>query len=168
MACNLGNCYGGGYYNPSASSCYPNTNFLCSQPQTCNQTVFRNGTPNCCNNNTVSVSGNFFSSHTSFQINGSGLSIVGTTGTKTNTATVATAGVICGCPTNFTTTIFTTNLSNSTTGVGCINWCVCGCNVLANGTFTQSSSQGNVCINGTACTACGTRTICISKINITT
>ena len=168
-------------YNPVVSSCYPNTNYLCSTPQPCKQTVFRAGN---CNGvgPTVTITGGALGAslgdgsctdYTSIQITGSGF--------KT-----AVAGVICSCPNNFTSTILIdknlvlTGVASISTGqlVGCINWCVCGCNVCGSGTISGISDAdggatldlvavtGTVQIMGTACSACGTRTICINSISI--
>ena len=190
-SCNTGSCY-----NPCGSSCYPNTSYLCAPPQPCRQTVFK---PGNCNSNGVSVnvSGTHFGTpadgsctdYTSIEINGSGFSLVSICiGTSSSTGAgswnTAVAGIICSCPNNFTTTIFI----NKTVGaelaggvsliqaVGCINWCVCGCNVCGNGSITgitgnaddtQTTFTGTVQISGTACSACGTRTICINSLTIT-
>jgi hypothetical protein len=186
-------------YNPVGSSCYPNTNYLGSMPQPCKQTVFRAGN---CNGvgPTVTITGGALGAslgdgsctdYTSIQITGSGLSIVsicvGTgTGTTTSGFKTAVAGVICSCPNNFTSTILIdknlvlTGVASIPTGqlVGCINWCVCGCNVCGSGTISGISdadggatldlvaATGTVQIMGTACSACGTRTICINSISI--
>ena len=161
-------------YNPVGSSCYPNTNYLCSTPQPCKQTVFRAGN---CNGvgPTVTITGGALGAslgdgsctdYTSIQITGSGLSIVSIcvgTGTGTTTSGFKTA-VAASIPTGQL--------------VGCINWCVCGCNVCGSGTISGISdadggatldlvaATGTVQIMGTACSACGTRTICINSISI--
>ena len=201
-------CYGnssnsGGCYNPGGSTCYPNTAYLCAPPQPCRQTVFKSGN---CNGNgpNVYVTGSILgvstdgscTDWTNFQIEGSGLSIVaicvGSTTDDKGIWNVCTAGTICSCPNNFTTTFYLNKfIGNAIEGsvpasvtslqaVGCVNWCVCGCNVCGSGSFTgiystESDDHGNnpqtfsgtINIQGTACSACGTRTICINNINIT-
>ena len=199
MSCYGNSCNTGSGYNPGGSSCYPNTAYLCAPPQPCRQTVFRSGN---CNNPNVYVNGGVLGTNVegsctewiNFQIEGSGLSIVaicigdGDEGTWK----VCSAGTICSCPNNFTTTFYLNKFLGSeilgsipsgehaVQAVGCINWCVCGCNVCGSGSFTgiastdsaitaepTSTFSGTIQIQGTACSACGTRTICINNINIT-
>ena len=194
MACYGNSCNSGSCYNPCGSSCYPNTAYLCAPPQPCRQTVFRNGNSG---NPNVSMSGTHLSSaegsctdYTNFQIEGSGLSIVaiciGTEETTENHWKVCTAGTICSCPNNFTTSLYINKLIGEDVlgepgqkivqAVGCMSWCVCGCNVCGSGSFTGISAQeeasdpttfsGTIQVQGTACSACGTRTICINNIHI--
>ncbi len=195
MSCYGNSCNTGSCYNPSGSSCYPNTAYLCAPPQPCRQTVFRSGnggTPNVLLAGTVlgSNSEGSCTDWTNFQIEGSGLSIVGIcVGTNTDTGAgtfkVCTAGTICSCPNNFTSTFYLNkfigagDLSTGTTtvqAVGCINWCVCGCNVCGTGSFTgiaggnegtdPNTFSGTVQVQGSSCSNCGTRNICINNITI--
>jgi len=162
--------------------------------------VFRSGN---CNNPNVYVNGGVLGTNVegsctewiNFQIEGSGLSIVaiciGDGDSDEGTWKVCTAGTICSCPNNFTTTFYLNKFiggeilggsgdDSKVQAVGCINWCVCGCNVCGSGSFTGIASStaaiiaepthtfsGTIQIQGTACSACGTRTICINNINIT-
>lgn len=191
--CYPNSCNVGSGYNPCGSSCYPNTNYLCAPPQPCRQTVFKGGN---CNGNgvAVNVSGGKLGSasdgsctdYMNISINGSGFCLtsicIGTGSGHWNTCV---AGTICSCPNNFTTCIFINKTVGGEFGGsgndliqanGCMNWCVCGCNVCGNGSITGivsnddgDSSQtftGSVQVTGTACSACGTRTICINSVTI--
>jgi hypothetical protein len=129
-----------------------------------------------------------------FQIEGSGLSIVGMCVPPTldapnvgGTWDVYTAGTIGSCPNNFNSTFILKSGSvvlESTDGttagaVGLINWYVCGSNVCGTGSFTGSyigdisavvpeidRLTGTIQITGTCNSNCGTRNITIDNINI--
>ena len=147
------NCWGGPAYNVK-----------CSQTNFCKSSNIIINTPNGSTTDTCTGA-------TALNIEGSGLSIVGGCGGQGESPMVVVAGTICSCPNNFSTTVSynVDDDGSTTTYIGNMTWCVCGCNVCATGQLKSldGSTNGSISIQGCVSSVCGIRTICITSITIT-